>query len=209
MSETDTVSPLRQRMIWLRASSTRTRSAITSIPASGSPPGSNVRPIQRPPALSAATAAPRGGRRELLRIMTWVKRAKRKKQTVGGPSRACPRAPPCGVGVVCRSVAAWPSLAQRALRALPCGSPWALRRRQERRTPADGIMCRRAARKVALTARRQKSSPSRVCCGSFPMSVAILSPTTPRSGSVVRLRSLSTQLHKTTLSGGVIPAFRQ
>jgi len=27
--------------------------------------------------------------------------------------------------------------------------------------PAEGIMCRRAARKVALTARRQKSSPSR------------------------------------------------
>ena len=32
---------------WLRASSTRTRSAATSIAASGSPPGSNARPIRQ------------------------------------------------------------------------------------------------------------------------------------------------------------------
>jgi hypothetical protein len=51
MSETNTVSPLRQRMIEDLAapSSTRTRSAATSIAASGSPRGSNARPTRRRP----------------------------------------------------------------------------------------------------------------------------------------------------------------
>ena len=56
MSETNTVNPLRQHMIedirsktWLRASSTHTLSAATSTVASGSPLGSNARPIRQRP----------------------------------------------------------------------------------------------------------------------------------------------------------------
>ena len=49
MSETNTVSPL------LRASSTRTRSAATSLAAGGSPPGSNAHPIRRRPTKCASS----------------------------------------------------------------------------------------------------------------------------------------------------------
>jgi hypothetical protein len=55
MSKTDTVSPLRQRMIEDMAARNliRTPSAATSTDASGLLPGSNVRPIPQRPARCA------------------------------------------------------------------------------------------------------------------------------------------------------------
>ena len=59
MNETKTVSPLRQRMIEDMAARKLNpkRSAATSIAASGSPPGSNARPIRQRPTRCAVSSS--------------------------------------------------------------------------------------------------------------------------------------------------------
>ena len=68
MSKTDTVSPLRQRMIEDMAARKLNphTSAATSPAASGSPPGSNARPIRRRPTRAPIPAAPHRERRQHL-----------------------------------------------------------------------------------------------------------------------------------------------